>query len=95
MQRRNELKGDSMKYLAHIEGEREQTIKEHSIGTAELAAMFAKAYRYVASFAEAWIETVSRYSLQQAPPSRLLRGGVGQKKNLQNHCNSPLFLIYS
>lgn len=33
-----------MKYLAHIEGEREQTIKEHSIGTAELAAMFAKAF---------------------------------------------------
>ena len=33
-----------MKYLAHIEGEREQTIKEHSIETAELAAMFAKEF---------------------------------------------------
>ena len=33
-----------MKYLAHIEGEREQTIKEHSIGTAKLAALFAKAF---------------------------------------------------
>lgn len=33
-----------MKYLAHIEGEREQTIKEHSIGTAELAALFAKEF---------------------------------------------------
>lgn len=30
-----------MKYIAHKDGEREQTIKEHLIGTAELAEQFA------------------------------------------------------
>ena len=32
------------KYLAHIDGEREQTLKEHLEGTAKLAGKFAKAF---------------------------------------------------
>lgn len=32
------MKKDKMKYLAHIDGKREQSIKEHLEGTAVLAA---------------------------------------------------------
>ena len=33
-----------MKYIAHKDGEREQTIKEHLIGTATLAGQFAEKF---------------------------------------------------
>lgn len=33
-----------MKYIAHKDGEREQTIKEHLIGTAILAGQFAEKF---------------------------------------------------
>lgn len=39
------MKKDKMKYLAHIDGKREQSIKEHLEGTAVLAAEFAKSFR--------------------------------------------------
>ena len=34
-----------MKYLAHIDGDREQSVKEHLQGTAELAEKFAAKFR--------------------------------------------------
>lgn len=37
-------KDDKMKYIAHKDGEREQTIKEHLIGTATLAGQFAEKF---------------------------------------------------
>ena len=39
------MKKDKMKYLAHIDGKREQSIKEHLEGTAVLAAEFAKSFK--------------------------------------------------
>ena len=34
-----------MEYLAHIDGDREQSVKEHLQGTAELAEKFAAKFR--------------------------------------------------
>lgn len=39
------MKKDKMKYLAHIDGKRKQSIKEHLEGTAVLAAEFARSFR--------------------------------------------------
>ena len=39
------MKGnDEMKYIAHIDGERIQTIKEHLEGTAKLSGEFAEKF---------------------------------------------------
>lgn len=38
-------KDDKMKYIAHKDGEREQTIKEHLIGTATLATICREVWK--------------------------------------------------
>ena len=53
----------SRKYLAHIDGDREQLLKDHLTGTAELAALFAKSFgKEEWGYCEGLLHDIGKYS---------------------------------
>lgn len=54
-----------MKYIAHLDGEREQTIKEHLEGTAKLSAQFAKKFgKEEWGYCCGYLHDIGKYSVE-------------------------------